>query len=157
MIGVQCQWWFVEDTLEHLRVHFKFFVVDGSMANWHFSWIFALWSLFQVEFERVINGLGGQKPLRAQSKYGLMGSRAKIRKIFIRGLQEWITSTFLGPKHESAIWDRAPPHLHIKPSLYVYRRAQGSQIFKQNWIISICLRQVYCNFSELFFGVMAAA
>ena len=23
-------------------------------------------------------------------------------------------------------------HLHIKPSLYVYRRAQGSQIFKQN-------------------------
>ena len=37
MIGVQCHWWFVEDTLEHLRVHFKFFEVDGSMANWHFS------------------------------------------------------------------------------------------------------------------------
>ena len=28
-------------------------------------------------------------------------------------------------------------HLHIKPNLYVCRRGQGSQIFKQNWIISI--------------------
>ena len=39
MIGVQCHWWFVEDTLEHLRVHLNFFVVDGSMANWHLSQI----------------------------------------------------------------------------------------------------------------------
>ena len=30
------------------------------------------------------------------------------------------------------------PHLHIKPSLYECRRAQGSQFFKQNWIVSIC-------------------
>ena len=29
------------------------------------------------------------------------------------------------------------PHLHIKPNLYVCRRVQGSQIFKQNWIILI--------------------
>ena len=33
MIGVQCQLMFVEDILEHLRVHLKFFVVDSSMAN----------------------------------------------------------------------------------------------------------------------------
>ena len=34
------------------------------------------------------------------------------------------------------------PHLHIKPSLYVCRRVQGSQIFKQNWIISIRSRVI---------------
>ena len=38
---------------------------------------------------------------------------------------------FLGLKHKCTIWD-GTPHLHIKPSLYVCRRAQGSQIFKQN-------------------------
>ena len=41
----------------------------------------------------------------------------------------------LGPKHKSAIWDRTPPHLHIKSSLYVWRRAHGSQIFNWNLII----------------------
>ena len=30
----------------------------------------------------------------------------------------------------------------MKPSLYVCRRVQGSQIFKQNWIISICSRVI---------------
>ena len=49
---------------------------------------FALWSSFQLEFERVVNGLGGQKSSQAQSKYGLMGSSAKTGKIFIGGSQE---------------------------------------------------------------------
>ena len=40
--------------------------------------------------------------LRAQSKYGLMGSSAKTGKKFFRGSQEH----FL---HKSAIWDRTPP------------------------------------------------
>ena len=31
-----------------------------------------------------------------------------------------------------------PPHLYINCILHVYRRVQGSQIFKQNSIISIC-------------------
>ena len=36
------------------------------------------------------------------------------------------------------LWfQRDTPHLHIKSTLYVCRRVQGSQIFKQNWIISI--------------------
>ena len=39
---------------------------------------------------------------------------------------------------KSAIWDRTPPHLHINCSLHVWGRAQGSQIFKWNSIISIC-------------------
>ena len=34
------------------------------------------------------------------------------------------------------------PHLHIKPSVYVCRKVQGSQIFKQNWIISIRSRVI---------------
>ena len=68
-----------------------------------------------------------------------MGSSAKSRKIF---LLEGHRSTFLGQKHKSAIWDRTPPHLHIKPSLYVCRKVQGSQIFKQNWIILIRLRVI---------------
>ena len=71
-----------------------------------------------------------------------MGSSAKTGNFFIRGSQEWKRCTFLGPKHKSAIWDRTPPHLHIKPSLYVCRRVQGSQIFKQNWIILIRSRVI---------------
>ena len=71
-----------------------------------------------------------------------MGSSAKTGKFFIRGSQERKRCTFLGPKHKSAIWDRTPPHLYIKPSLYVCRRVQGSQIFKQNWIILIHSRVI---------------
>ena len=66
-----------------------------------------------------------------------MGSSAKTGKFFIRGSQERKRCTFLGPKHKSAIWDRTPPHLHIKCSLYVCSRVQGSQIFKRNSIILI--------------------
>ena len=44
--------------------------------------------------------------------------------------------------HKSAIWDRISPHLHIKCSLYVCSRVQGSQIFKQNSIILICSKVI---------------
>ena len=57
-------------------------------------------------------------------------------------LLEGHRSTFLSQKHKSTICDRTPPHLHIKPSLYVCRKVQGSQIFKQNWIISIRSRVI---------------
>ena len=43
---------------------------------------------------------------------------------------------------KSAIWDRTSPHLHIKSSLYVCRRVQGSQILKQNWIILFCSKVI---------------
>ena len=75
--------------------------------------------------------------LRAQSKYGLMGSSAKTRKIFLDGSQE----QFLD---KTVIWDRTPPHLYVKCSVYVWRRAQGSQIFKQNSIISIRSKVIAC-------------
>ena len=59
-----------------------------------------------------------------------MGSSAKPGKNFFEG--HW--NTFL---HKNAIWDRTLPHLHIKCSLHVCRRVQGSQIFKRNSIILI--------------------
>ena len=71
-----------------------------------------------------------KNPLRAQSKYGLMGSSAKTGKNFFRGSPEHFLD-------KNAIWDRTPPHLHINCSLHVWARVQGSQIFKRNSIISI--------------------
>ena len=71
-----------------------------------------------------------KNPLRAQSKYGLIGSSAKTGKLFFRGSLEHFLD-------KNAIWDRTSPHLHINCSLHVWGRIQGSQIFKQNSIISI--------------------
>ena len=71
-----------------------------------------------------------KNPLRAQSKYGLMGSSAKRGKKFFGGSPEHFLD-------KNAIWDRTPPHLHINCSLHVWGRAHGSQIFKWNSIISI--------------------
>ena len=51
MIGVQCHWWFVEDILEHLRVHFKFFCGWRFYGKLTFSFNFALWSSFQIRFD----------------------------------------------------------------------------------------------------------
>ena len=70
-----------------------------------------------------------KNPLRAQSKYGLMGSSAKTGKFFFEG-------------HQSTFCIKMPfgighPHLHINCSLHVCRRVQGSQIFKRNSIILI--------------------
>ena len=70
-----------------------------------------------------------KNPLRAQFKYGLMGSSAKTGKKFFQGSEHFLD--------KNAIWDRTPPHLHINCSLHVWGRAQGSQIFKWNSIISI--------------------
>ena len=71
-----------------------------------------------------------KNPLRAQSKYGLMGSSEKTGKFCFRGSPEHFLD-------KNAIWDRTPPHLHINCSVHVWGRVQGSQIFKQNSIISI--------------------
>ena len=48
--------------------------------------LFKFCTLFsiQLQFQWVVNQLGGQNPLRAQSKYGLMGSSAKTGKNFFR-------------------------------------------------------------------------
>ena len=66
---------------------------------------------------------------RGQSKYGLMGSSAKTGKKFFCGSQE----QFLD---KTVIWDRTP-RSYTSNAVYVWGRAQGSQIFKWNSIISI--------------------
>ena len=71
-----------------------------------------------------------KNPLRAQSKYSLMGSSAKTGKKFRRSPEHFLD--------KNAIWDRTSPHLHINCSLHVCGRVQGSQIFKRNSIILIC-------------------
>ena len=43
---------------------------------------------------------------------------------------------------KNVIWDRTPPQLYIKCSVYVWGRAQGSQIFKWNSIILICSKVI---------------
>ena len=47
--------------------------------------------------------------LSCQSKHGLVGSSAKTGNFLSTELQEQKTCTFLGSKHESAIWDGIPP------------------------------------------------
>ena len=64
-----------------------------------------------------------------------MGSSAKTGKKKFRGSLEHFLD-------KNAIWDRTPPHLHINCSLHVWGRVQGSQIFKQNSIISICSKVI---------------
>ena len=54
-----------------------------------------------------------KNPLRAQSKYGLMGSSAKTGKNFFRGSPE----RFL---HKNAIWNRHPPSTHQLQSTCVW-------------------------------------
>ena len=138
MIGVQCHWWFVEDTLEHLRVHFKFFCGWWFYGKLKFMLNFALWSSFQVEFERIINGLGGQKSSQGSVWIWSNGIQCKNWKIFY-----WrVTGALFWVKNIKVPFWIGHPHLHIKHSLYVCRRFQGSQIFKQNWIISIRSRVI---------------
>ena len=72
-----------------------------------------------------------KNPVTAQSKYGIMGTSAETGKSFIGGLQEQKRCTFLGTKHKSAIWYRTPPTYTSDP-VYMCKRVQGSQIFKQN-------------------------
>ena len=70
-----------------------------------------------------------KNPLRPQSKYGLMGSSAKIGKKIFEG-------------HRSTFWIKMPFGIGHPPPTHQLQstcmgRAQGSQIFKRNSIISI--------------------
>ena len=71
-----------------------------------------------------------KNPLRAQSKYGLMGSSAKTGKKIFRGSPEHFLD-------KNAIWDRTPA-TYTSIAVYMCGEGSRSQIFKQNSIISIC-------------------
>ena len=61
-----------------------------------------------------------KNPLRAQSKYGLMGSSAKTGKKFFRGSPEHFLD-------KNAIWDRTPPP-PTYTSIAVYMYGEGSRV-----------------------------
>ena len=70
-----------------------------------------------------------KNPLRAQSKYGLMGSSATTGKFFFE-------------VHRSTFWIKMPfgighPPTYTSIAVYMCGEVQGSQIFKRNSIISI--------------------
>ena len=92
------------------------------MGKLTFKSNFALWSSFQVKFERVVNGLGGQKSSQMSSKHGLMGSSAKTGKLVPMESQEQKRCTFLGSKHKSVIWNGTAPAC---TSNLVYMCAEG--------------------------------
>ena len=86
-----------------------------------------------------------KKPLRAQSKYGPMGSSARTGKFFSGGSQEH----FLGQKYKSAIWDRTP---QTYTSNLVYICAGGFRVPNlQTELNYLDLLKTYCNFSDLGF------
>ena len=58
MIGVQCQLMICRGHIRASKGTFQIFL--WLTVLWQID-IFALWSSFQVKFERVVNGLGGQK------------------------------------------------------------------------------------------------
>ena len=68
-------------------------------------------------------------PMQKQENFLSEGHRSKKDRIF------WVQNI-------KVPFGIGYPHLHIKSSLYVCRRVQGSQIFKQNWIILICSRVI---------------
>ena len=127
MKGVQCQLMIGRGHIRASKGTFQFFVLDGSIANWHLSQILHFGLHFKSNLKGSYMGWEVKNPFRAQSKYGLMASSAKKQE---------------QKRHKSAFWDRTPSHLHIKSSLYVCRWVQGSQIFKQNWIISFRSRVI---------------
>ena len=62
MIGVQCQLMICRGHIRASKGTFQIFLWGTRFyGKLTFSFNFALWSSFQVEFERVVNGLGGQK------------------------------------------------------------------------------------------------
>ena len=63
---------------------------------------FALWSSFQVKFERAVNGLGGQKSSQGSNLIWSNGIQCKNRRSFywrVTGALFWVKNI------KSAIWD----------------------------------------------------
>ena len=78
MIGVQCQLMICRGHIGTSKATLKnFSTVDGSMIKLTSKSNFALLSLFQLRFERVVNGLGGQNHINCQSEHGLSDSSVK--------------------------------------------------------------------------------
>ena len=66
-----------------------------------------------------------KNPLRAQSKYGLMDPMQKQEKYLLEGHRSNKDVTFW-VENIKVPFGIGHPHLHIRSSLYVCRRVQGS-------------------------------
>ena len=124
-------------------------MVDVSLENWHLSHI--LHNGFH--FSSNLKGCKGEgwkvkNPLRCQSTHHLMGSSVKTGRFHLKRNRSkkhvlfWVQNI-------KVQFGMGHLYLHIKPSLYVCRRAQRSQIFKQNSVISI-----HSHFIVLRFGLL---
>ena len=72
----------------HIRASkgaFQFFVVKSSMRKLTFKSNFAFLSSFQVNFEKVVNGLGGQKSYQSSILTWSKGIQCENRKSLILG------------------------------------------------------------------------
>ena len=84
-------------------------MVDGSMKKLMSKSNFELLSSFQLQFERVVIGSGGQNHIDCQSKDGLSHSSVKTGKLLPGGSQEQKTCTFLGPKSKKMLFVMGQP------------------------------------------------
>ena len=112
MIGVQCQLMICRGHIRPSKGTFKIFLWLTVAVKIDILVKFCTLFSFQLRFQWVVNGSGGQNHLRAQSKYGLMGSSAKTRKNFFRGSPEHFLD-------KNAIWDRTPPPTYTSIAVYM--------------------------------------
>ena len=124
MIRVQCHRWFVEDTLEHLRMHYKFFMVNGSVWKLIFKSNFAHLSYFSCDFK-------GHKWVRRLNIISIVNLNMvylipmwKLENFHLEAHRSK-NMYFLGPKVKITISD-GTPHLQINPNIYDYRKVQRS-------------------------------
>ena len=114
-------------------------MVDGSMIKLMSKSDFALLSSFQLRYERVVIGSGGQNHIDCQSKHGLSHSSVKTGKLLPGGSQEQKTCTFLGPKVKNAICNGTTPHLHTKHNLGKCRGPKSSNRIELSQFVQVLL------------------
>ena len=139
MIGVQCQ-------LVICRGHIR--ASKGRLFQ-IFLWLTVLWQIdILVQFYTLVfissqiwkgcKWVRRSKILSGLNLNGSNGIQCKNRKNFY-----WrVTGALFQVNNIKVPFGITHPQLHIKPSLYMCKRLQGFQIFKQNWIISIHLRVI---------------
>ena len=125
---VNAHWWFVEDTSEHQRVHFKFFYGWGFYGKLTFKSYFAitLFGYLRLNLKKLKMGWEVKNTLKCRSKDGLMESGAKTGKFLTKIVKKlshllhiissliWLFTTYLGtpwfPSHRGPQQQR--PQFH---------------------------------------------
>ena len=93
MIGVQCQLMICRGHIRASKGTFQFFWWLTVLWQIDILVTFCTFSSFQVEFERVVNGLGGQKSSQGSIKVWSIRIQCKNRKFFywrVTGALFWV-------------------------------------------------------------------